>query len=748
MASYFPAEEWAVSEETFQPELNRFMETIFFTGNGYIGLRGTPEEWRDEATSTMTNYLAPIYDLLPTGTDALVTNVREISVNVACPNWFQLDITLAGSPFDLQQGTVLDYRRTLDLRDGTMTRKLRWCDELGHESEICFTRFVSMANSHLAVQQVTIRPVNWQGELQIRASIDAHVAKEQDVNNLGELPNGDIYLTSVTRATILATATILHTSLSCAGNAISAVNKTDNERVVSSTFTAEAAAGDEWLFEKLVVITCSRDEEAGAPQERARKLMQEQRSRSFAALLDDHTAAVSRIWQEGDVEISGDPAAQQGIRFCIFNMHQNYAGGNPLVNMAAKGLSGPGYGGLYWWDTEMYMMPFFLYSAPDKARNLLLYRYLTLDGAREKALHYRYRGAMYPWVTIDGRERSGDWQYGMLEQHVSSAVAYAIKHYLQVTGDEEFLWQYGVEMLLETSRFWASRVTYSARREKYCINHITGPDEYAVAINNNCYCNVMAQANLEYGAACVRRMRAEQPARWQELAKRLDFNATELAQWDEIAANVFIPFDEKLAIHEQDDSFLDREPIVWRDWPADDKPTSKWPWHRLMMSQAMKQADVVLLMFMQHERFSLEEKKRNFLFYEPKTTHESSLSPCIHAIIAAEIGCEAEAFDYYLRSARLDLDDVNGNADQGLHIANTAGSWLSVMNGFAGMRVADGQLSFAPHLPERWEKLSFTMTFQARRLQVTLTKEGIAIKLLHGDNLEVIVDGKKIMVTG
>ena len=740
----FPAEEWAVTEESYQPQLNRFLETIFFTGNGYIGLRGTPEEWTDATNSTAKNFLAPIYDLLPIRADGLVRNVTHCSVNVPCPNWFGMTITLDGTPFDLQQGTVLDYRRSLDLRTGTLTRVVRWRDDGGRESELRFTRVVSMANRHLAAQRVVIRPLNWHGMVTMQVHIDATVASEQDVTHVESNAQGVLSLTTETRVTHFETATVLQATVFRGDQPIAPQAPEVSEREVQCRYETEALQDEEVVLEKLVAICSSRDGQQGEALARAEAHLHRAGEGGYAAMVTAHEQAVAQIWREGDVEIDGDPAAQQGIRFCIFNMHQNYAGGNPLVNMAAKGLSGPGYGGLYWWDTEMYMMPFFLYTAPEKARNLLHYRYLTLDGAREKARHYRYDGAMYPWVTIDGPERSGDWQYGMLEQHVSSAVAHAVKHYLQVTGDDEFLWQYGVEMLVETSRFWASRVTFSERKGRYGINHITGPDEYAVAINNNCYCNVMAQANLEYGSACVRRMQHEQPARWQALAQHLHFRDEELARWDDVAARMYVPYDAHLGIHEQDDSFLDRDPINWRDVPPEDKPTSKWPWHQLMKSQAMKQADVVLLMLQQHERYDLETKRRNYQFYEPKTTHESSLSPCIHAIIAAEIGREEEAFQYYLKSARLDLDDVNGNADEGLHIANTAGSWLCIMNGFAGMRVANGRLHFTPHLPARWQRLAFTMTFQGRRLQVTLTQGDITVKMLHGDALEITVNGNTI----
>jgi len=742
MHRYFTPEEWAVTEDHYQPALNRLMETIFFTGNGYLGLRGVPEEGAPAELSTPVNFVAPIYDLVKSYPDYHVRNVTHCSVNVACANWYGTDILINGIRFDPHAGKVREYRRTLDLNTATVTRQLIWEDAHGEQTALRFTRFVSMDDRHLAALTVEVCPLNWSGPVELATSIDASGVKDQMITDYGMLDDGGVLCTR-TQVTGFDTATAMRALVS--GPLTHQFVETTDDTVTLHV-TAQCEEGHTLRLEKFVAVCTSRDVETAPAKVRAQAKVDESMTLGYAELHRRHCAKVAEIWQEGDVVIDGDPAAQQGIRFCILNMHQNYAGTDARVNMAAKGLSGPGYGGLYWWDTEMYMMPFFLYTAPEKARQLVLYRYLTLDGARNKARHYGYQGAMFPWVTIDGEERSGDWEYGMLEQHVTSAVAHAVRHYVEVSGDEEFLWQYGVELLVETSRFWASRVTYSTRKGQYVINHVTGPDEYAVGVNNNCYTNVMAQANLAYGVEVVRRMQAEHPAQWAALAEKLGFAAEEPAHWAEVAEKMFIPYDGHLGILEQDDSFLDRDPIVWRDVPQQDKPTGKWNWDRLMRSQALKQADVVLLQFIKHDMFDDESKRRNYLFYEPKTTHESSLSPCIHAIMAAEIGLEEDAFNYYLHAARLDLDDVNGNADQGLHIANTAGSWLCIVSGFAGMRQSCGQLSFTPHLPTQWHRLTFAMTFRGRRLQVELLPDAMHVTLHTGDALSIIVAGSPVLL--
>ncbi len=461
MTAFFAPEEWAVTEDLYQPELNRFMETIFFTGNGYLGLRGVPEEGAPAGLSTPVNFVAPIYDLVKSYPDYHVRNITHCSVNVACANWFGVTIILDEETFDPRAGKVLAYRRTLDLQTATVTRALTWEDAGGRQTALTFTRFVSMQDLHLACLAVDIHPLNWSGTVEVATTIDATGVKEQTLGEMGALPDGG-FLCTRTQVTGFDTATAMRTRLV---GAASTVNSDCADNVVTVRFHATTEQGQMLRLEKIVAVCTSRDEESEPALARALAKVDDGFAAGFAALHQRHNAVVAGIWQDGDVRINGDPAAQQGIRFCILNMHQSYAGTDPRVNMAAKGLSGPGYGGLYWWDTEMYMMPFFLYTAPEKARKLVLFRYLTLAGARNKARSLRLpRGAMFPWVTIDGEERSGDWEYGMLEQHVTSAVAHGVRHYVEASGDEEFLWEYGVELLVETCRFWDSRVSYSARK--------------------------------------------------------------------------------------------------------------------------------------------------------------------------------------------------------------------------------------------------------------------------------------------
>ncbi len=741
---YYRPQAWSVTEESYQPELNEFHESIFSLANGYMGVRATPEEGFSGGTgSSPGTYVANVYDLIKSHCDWRVGYVNECSVTVVAPTWYGMEVTLGGQRFDPRTGKVLSYRRTLDLKTGTLVRTLVREDPRGRQTDLTFTRIVSQADRHVGAIRLELRPINWNGKVSLDLSLDGEKAPQQTQVLQAPVEADGATLLTKTLITGFQTALTLRSSITCAGQTVPTTDTTiSRDKYIARRRSFAVRRGQSYFIDKLVAVCSSRDGQKKPAGDRSALKAATLRRRGFEAVLQDHTAAWAAIWRDNDIEITGDAAAQQGIRFCVFHIHQSYAGIDPLVNIAAKGLSGPGYGGLYWWDTEAYMVPFFLYTAPAKARTLLMYRYLTLAGARRKARRHSYDGAMFPWVTIDGEERSGDWDYGALEQHVSSAVTHAIRQYVAATGDREFLLDYGAEVVLETSRFWASRVNHTVSKG-YVINVVTGPDEYAVAINNNVYTNYMARENLLYGLEVAASLRKTAPARWKALARKLKFDDRELTRWADIARNLYLPFNAALGIDEQDDTFLQREPFDIRKVNPGDLPAGKWQMNRRNGSQVMKQADVLLLMHMHNDHFTLARKLANYKYYEPKCTHESSLSPCIHSIIAAEVGLEKQAFDYYLRSARLDLDNVNGNTQSGLHTTSLAGTWSCIVTGFGGMRLVDGQLTFRPHLPKRWKSMAFTVMFRNRRLRVTLQRDGIHLDL-EGDPLHVTVQGKAV----
>lgn len=748
---YFKPHPWTIAEDRHQPKLNEFQETIFFLGNGYMGVRGVPEEgFSGDPKNTMpTTYLGPIYDIVPAGSDRHVTNVDHCSIMVHVPNWFGLELTLGGRRFDPLAGTVLAYRRELDMKAGVVTRTVRWKDDKGRTTDLVFTRFVSQDDIHLGGLRLEVTPLDWRGTVSVSTGVDGSHCDRQRAVKLGAAGGDGAMLCVETLNTEFETAMVMRLLALRDGKALAIQpDLRRGDKTVGRSFRASVGQGQTLRIDKLVCVCTSRDMgEKDAPGRRASAGAAAARKAGFDDLLARHADAWQAIWDRADVEIAGDTAAQQGVRFCVFNMNQNYAGNDPRVNMSAKGLSGPGYGGLYWWDSEAYFVPFFLYTQPAKSRNLLQYRHGTIQGAKNKARHYGFEGAMWPWVTIDGEERSFDWEYGMLEQHVGAAVPWAVRQYMEATSDQEFLRDHGAELVIETARFWASRVHWAEHRKAYVIAMVTGPDEYAVAQNNNFYTNFMAKRCCEYAGEVVATMKKKHPAAWKKLARKLRFRDAEVARFRDVAKRMYLPYEMKLGINVQDDGFLDRTPFDMSTLPKNEWPTHKhWGWDKLMRSQAIKQPDVLMAEHLENDCFSRDQKMRDYKFYEPRTTHESSLSPCVHSMLASELGLADDAFRYYLRTARLDLDDVNHNANQGLHTACLAGAWMSVTVGFAGMRLVDDHLCFRPRLPMQWKRLSFKVTFRDRWIRATLTPGRIAFEL-DGAPLTVKVNDKPVKLT-
>ncbi len=747
---FFPPDDWVIAEEGYQPHLHALQETVFAIGNGYMGVRGTPEEGFSGGPSSTGTFLPLVYDEGRIGYEWTRVNFPTRSTFVVTsPSWTNVALTLDGVRFDPREGTLHAYRRALDLHDGILTRELVWEDASGHRTEIRIARLASLDQPHLGALRYAIRPLNYSGEVTFEVGIDAGCAGNCTVTGREWLGRDGVLLETTTNSTGFHEAFAMRAHVDTDGTADKAiVGKVSRDKYLARTFTFTAAEGQWYTLEKIVAVTTSRDPEEGDFLARATVLAKRGSMAGYAALRERHAAAWARYWTEQDVEIPGDPAAQQGIRYSLACLHWNYTGVDARLNVGAKGISGPGYGGLYFWDSEVYLLPYYTYTNPEKARNLLMQRFITLPQARDRARMFRYEGALYPWTTLDGTDCAIPWEYGMLEQHVSIAIPYGVWMYVEASGDEEFLWQCGAEMVLETARFWASRVVFNTRRGKYVLNAVTGPDEYAMVVNNNCYTNTMAKFVLEYAGEIAARMAEERPRAWAALCAKIDVRPDEAAKWEDVAARMYLPFDRKLGIHPQDDAFLDMDPIDVAAIPENEKPLlGNWPWERLIRTQVLKQPDVLLLMFLLNDRYPERVKRANYAYYEPKTIHDSSLSPCIHSILAAELGLPAQAFDYYLRTARLDLDDVNGNAEQGVHIANMAGSWMSIVQGFAGMRLHRGKLSFMPHLPAAWPRMAFTVRFRKRTIRVELSAEEIAFTIT-GRPMTITVGNRLVRLNG
>ncbi len=500
---------------------------------------------------------------------------------------------------------------------------------------------------------------------------------------------------------------------------------------VSQVFEGTADKDNTITLEKYITLTTSRDYKKEQLAEEANAIYNANVSdRSFEELLAAHAELWAQRWELADIVIGGDDEAQQGIRFNLFQLFATYYGDDERLNIGPKGFTGEKYGGATYWDTEAYGVPFYLaVTDPQVTRNLLKYRHNQLPGAFHNAQQQGLKGALYPMVTFTGVECHNEWEITFEEIHRNGAIAYAIYNYSAYTGDESYLENEGLEVLSAISRFWADRVHFSKREQAYMMHGVTGPNEYENNVNNNWYTNRIAAWVLRYTLESIAKFPAREAA--------LEITEDEKAKWQDIVDRMYFPYDEELGVFVQHDTFLDKDLMPVEDVPASDLPLNQhWSWDKILRSCFIKQADVLQGVYLFSDEFTLEEKERNFDFYEPMTVHESSLSPCIHAILAAELGKEEKAVEMYKRTARLDLDNYNNDTEDGLHITSMTGSWLTIAEGFAGMRAKNG-LHFAPFLPTDWDNYEFHINYRGRLILISVDAEGVRLDLVKGDTLTV-----------
>ncbi len=470
-------------------------------------------------------------------------------------------------------------------------------------------------------------------------------------------------------------------------------------------------------------------------------------------MLEDQAKAWAEIWKWSDIVIEGDVAAQQGIRFNIFQLYQTYTGEDARLNIGPKGFTGEKYGGSTYWDTEAYCFPFYLATAEEKvARNLLIYRYKQLDKAIENAakLGFKDGAALFPMVTMNGEECHNEWEITFEEIHRNGAIAYAVHDYIRYTGDKDYLCDYGLELLIAISRFWSQRVHFSERREQFVMHGVTGPNEYENNVNNNWYTSTIAVWCLKYTLEALDYVKEKAPKKFEALAEKIKFyDYTETNRWKSIVDKTYFPVDEKLGVFLQQDNYMDKEQILVKDLDPVNLPLNqKWSWDRILRSCFIKQADVLQGIYFFEEDYDEETIRRNFDFYEPRTVHESSLSPCVHVVLAALLGREEKAYEMYLRTSRLDLDDYNNDTEDGCHITSMAGTWLAVVQGFGGMRIKDGVLEFNTMIPKNWKAYQFNIRFRGHLLQIRVSHNNTEIHNLSNESITLKVNGKLVNLTG
>ncbi|HZU06289.1 MAG TPA: glycosyl hydrolase family 65 protein [Chloroflexota bacterium] len=707
-----PDPAWRLEVPSYQPALEHEEETRLAISNGFLGVRGSLEQ--PTRASRPRTFIAGLFDVPAEGV--------AVPTLVPGPDWLRLRLLLDGEPLSLERGELLTHTRTLDWRRGVLLSEWRQCDPAGRVTRLRTLRFVSLAERALAGQLAEIA-VEQPTPLTLEARIEPPATGLQPVCITAEL--GVWRTLHAARQLALAWAPALQRGRRRlrphAGEGL------------QRCWHWPAAPGEPARFSRLVAVARGGAGEDPAPA--ARATLRRARRAGLRRLLAAHARAWAARWAASDVVVEGDAAAQRALRYALYHLNSAANPEDPHVSIGARALTGDAYFGHVFWDTEIFLLPFYAFTWPAAARALLLYRYHTLPAARAKAARLGYRGALYAWESADtGEETTPPYvigpdgqviviRAGTDEQHISADVAYAVWQYWQATGDTAFLLEAGAEIILETARFWASRATLEADG-RYHIRGVIGPDEYHEGVDDNAYTNGMAQWNLERGVEVARLLARRWPERWAALEQRLGLTALEIAQWEEVAARLVTGLDPTTHLIEQFAGYFALEPIDLAAYEPRTAPMDVLlgP-ERTRRSQVIKQADVVMLLALLWERYPPEVREANFRYYEPRCGHGSSLSPPVHALVAARLGLVELAERYFHQTAAIDLDDTMGNAALGVHIGALGGLWQATVLGFAGLALRPDGLAFTPHLPPRWRALQFSVQWRGRRVRVRIAQE-------------------------
>lgn len=757
MKNYVKFDEWNIIEEGFHPEENKIYESFMSLGNGYMGMRGNFEE--DYSGNTLLgSYIAGVYYPDKTRVGWWKNGYPEYFAKVLnAINFRGIRVSINGESLDLATAKeVKDFTRILNMRDGYLERSFIAVSKDGKETKVSTKRFLSIVTKEVGAISYSVTPLNYDGEIEFTPYLDGNVTNEDSNYDevfwdaVSEKVNkfyGEV--TMITKKTSYSVTCAMSYDVKLNGEELTVDPTTTIEsKYVDNKFTVTVPKNNTVTINKYIALTNSRYFEVSELSQKANEILNSAKEQGFDALLSAHSLKWHNHWNESDIVIEGDVSAQQAIRFNIFQLNQTYTGEDPRLNIGPKGFTGEKYGGSTYWDTEAYCLPFYLGTASQNiAKQLLIYRYNQLPQAKANSKKLGTEGALYPMVTMTGDECHNEWEITFEEIHRNGAIAYAIFDYVKYTGDEAHLAEYGFPVLAEISRYWASRVNYNSFKDKYMILGVTGPNEYENNVNNNWHTNRMASWTLEYTLEVSKLLKDKYPAQYKELVDSLQLKEEEFAKWNDIITKMYYPYIEELGIFAQQDGYMDKEQTLVKDLDPSNLPLNqKWSWDRILRSCFIKQADTLQGIYFLRHLYDKEFKKKHFDFYEPRTVHESSLSPCVHCIIAGEIGYKEKAYEMYLRTARLDLDNYNNDSDDGLHITSMAGTWMSIVHGFGGMNVIDNTLSLNPFIPEAWNKYSFKLMFRDNLLKINIDKKAVNISLEKGTSLTLKVYGESYLL--
>jgi maltose phosphorylase len=759
MKQYLKHHEWQVIEEGFNPHYNEISESVFSIGNGRMGQRANFEE-EYSGDSLPGSYVAGVYYPDKTRVGWWKNGYPEYFAKVLnAPSWIGIHISIDNQKLDLATCKVENFLRVLDMRKGLLERSFSATLPDGKRVNVSAQRFCSMAQGEVGAIRYSITPINFSSKAIFTIGVDADVVNKDanyDEKFWEEIyksaSQGQAIVTAQTKKTAFQVCTGIRYTIFENGSELNGLVKLEErEKYASNTIQLDFHEGKEIVVYKYAAVLSSENHAKENLLGNCLSVLDLSTAKGFEKLLQEHIAVWDHKWGECDITIDGDIAAQQGIRFNIFQLTQTYTGEDERLNIGPKGFTGEKYGGSTYWDTEAYCLPFFLSTAEQRVgRNLLVYRHKQLQRAIENAqkLGFKNGAALYPMVTMNGEECHNEWEITFEEIHRNGAIAYAIYDYVNYTGDADYLAEYGLEVLIAISRFWSQRVNWSEDKQRFVMLGVTGPNEYENNVNNNWYTNYIAAWTLKYTAQAIQHVRKSNVNALNRLAERIFFNEMEeTARWKRIVDTMYYPADSKRGVYLQQDGFLDKQLLTVSELSLDDRPINqKWSWDRILRSCFIKQADVLQGIYFFEDDFSIDDIKKNFDFYEPMTVHESSLSPCVHVILASKLGYQQKAYELYLRTSRLDLDDYNNDTEDGCHITSMAGTWMSVVKGFGGMRVRDGKLHFTPFIPEQWNSYSFRIEFRGRVLKIKVSKNSVEALLESGEALHVFINNEPIYI--
>ena len=741
---YFVVHPWEVREQGFDPAYAQAAESIFSLGNEYMGVRGYFEEGYS-GNSLQGSYINGIYErrVLPKSGYRGMLEHTEFMVNTV--DFLYTRICCNGVLLDLAACQVADFERALDLKTGVLARRFTWRVDEDTALQLCYERFLSMERPDTAGQRVSFCALSGSAQLSVTAGLDFSRPHAASGENFWEITGKTQGIVCSATGETINTKQRVHAVAAFSGMELSGAAD-GGEKLAAAQFTATLSAGETCTFTRVARVLCAKTEEQ---KECLSTLCKEAgetiASLSYSELKREHAAWWERQWAVSDIVIEGDDENQQGIRYCIYQLHQTLHTADHSSIIGAKGLTGESYNGNTFWDTEVYCLPFYLFNNPEAARSILQFRYDTLPQAKERAKALDCKGAFYPVATISGTECCDLWQHASLQLQASTGVMYGLWCYVSLTGDKAFLYEKGAEMLVEISRMLASRGDWSGG--EYGFYGVMGPDEFQMMVHNNTYTNFMAKMSFLYSLEVLEEMRMNAPEAYRALTEKMVLAPSEQHEWRRMAQHMRILYDKSSLLFEQHEGFFRLPHMDVGAIPVEEFPLySHWSYERIYRNDMLKQPDVLMFMLLYRHLFTKEQLAANYAYYEPRCIHESSLSPSVHSILAAEIGLMEQAYAMFRFAARLDLDNYNRNTNEGLHITSIAGSWLNVVYGFGGLRNGGERLLLAPAIPAHWQRYAFSLLHKGIAIQVSVTQHEVTLRA--DSPVEVWVYGKPILVEG